>query len=175
VERHNLYVLLAPGVEQPQSVEPPPLNVQRCYMDIEDDHEARAREEAGKSPAAAGQSKKRAGSSQADKAPEDSTRKRCRMVRDWSEDEEDEDTSAYMLNPRKRRSEQTTQGGSTPPAKGPQEGQTPQAGPTPGVRTVEEQARPPPKDGGQGSSAQHTSQGKPRRRAFITIHRSSDL
>jgi hypothetical protein len=125
-------------------VEPPPLNVHRCYMDIENDHEARARAETRKSPVAAGQSKKRARSPQADKALEDSTRKHRRMVRDWSEDEEDEDASAYMLNPRKRRSEQTTQGGSTPPAKGPQDGQTPPAGPTPGVRTAEEQSRPPP-------------------------------
>jgi hypothetical protein len=74
-------------------------------MDVEDDHEAKAQAEAEKSPVAAGQSKKRAGSPQADKAPEDSTRKRHRMVRDWSEDEEDEDASAYMLNPRKRRNE----------------------------------------------------------------------
>jgi hypothetical protein len=99
VERHNLYVSLVPGVEQPQSVEPPPLNVQRCYMDVEDDHEAEAREEVGKSPAAIGQSKKRAGSSQVDKALEDSTRKYRHMVRDWLEDEEDEDTSPYILNP----------------------------------------------------------------------------
>jgi hypothetical protein len=42
VERHNLYVSLAPGVEHPQSVEHLPLNVQWCYVDIEDDHEARA-------------------------------------------------------------------------------------------------------------------------------------
>jgi hypothetical protein len=67
------------------------------------------------------------------------------------------------------------QGESTPPAKGLQEGQKPLAGPTPDVRTAEEQARLPPQDGGQGSSAQHISQGKPRRRAFTTIHRSSDL
>jgi hypothetical protein len=80
MERHNLYVSLAPRVEQPQSVEPPPLNVQRCYMDIEDDHETGARPEAGKSPVGAGQLKKRAGSSQADKAQEDSTKKRRRMV-----------------------------------------------------------------------------------------------
>jgi hypothetical protein len=91
-------------------------------MDVEDDHKAGARADVGKRPVAAGQSKKRAGSPQANKAPEDSTRKHRRMVRDWSEDEEDEDASAYMLNPRKRRSEQTTQGGLTPPAKGPQEG-----------------------------------------------------
>jgi hypothetical protein len=30
------------------------------------------------------------------------------MVRDWSEDEAEEDASAYMLNPWKKRSEQTT-------------------------------------------------------------------
>jgi hypothetical protein len=44
------------------------------------------------------------------------------MVQDWSEDEEDENVSAYMLNPQKKRSEQTMQGGSTPPVKGLQEG-----------------------------------------------------
>jgi hypothetical protein len=83
--------------------------------------------------------------------------------------------SAYMLHPQKKRSEQTTQGESTPPAKGLQEGQTPLAGPTPIMKTVEKETRPPPQDGGQGSSAQQTSQGQPRRCAFTTIHRSSDL
>jgi hypothetical protein len=29
------------------------------------------------------------------------------MVRDWSEDEEDEEASAYMINPWKKRREQT--------------------------------------------------------------------
>jgi hypothetical protein len=53
VERHNLYVSLAPGVEQPQSVEPPPLNVHRCYMDVEDDHEAWAQADAEKRPVTA--------------------------------------------------------------------------------------------------------------------------
>jgi hypothetical protein len=115
VERHNLYVSLAPRVEHP-------LNVQRCYVHIKDDHESRARAVARKSLVAADQSKKRARSSRANESPEDSTRKHRRMVRDWSEDEAEEDTSAYMLNPRKKRSEQTMQGGSTPPAKGPQEG-----------------------------------------------------
>jgi hypothetical protein len=116
MERHNLFVSLAPGVEHPQSVEPPPRNVQRCYKD---DHKSRARAGAGKSPSAPDQSKKRAGSSRTHESPEDSTRKHRRMVRDWSEDEAEEDASAYMLNPRKKRSEQTMQGGSTPPAKGP--------------------------------------------------------
>jgi hypothetical protein len=51
-------------------------------MDVEDDHEARAKVDAEKRPVAAGQSKKRAESPQADKALEDSTRKRHRMVRD---------------------------------------------------------------------------------------------
>jgi hypothetical protein len=107
VERHNLYMSLAPGVEHPHSVEPPPLNTRWCYVDIEDDHESRARAVSGKSLITADQSKKRAGSSWANESPEDSTRKHRRMVRDWSEDEEDEDTSTYMLNPQKKRSEQT--------------------------------------------------------------------
>jgi hypothetical protein len=56
-----------------------------------------------------------------------------------------------------------------------QEGQTLPVGPTHSIVTAEEQARPPPQDGGQGSSTQHVGQGQPRRRAFTTIHRSSDL
>jgi hypothetical protein len=76
-----------------------------------------------------------------------------RVLHDWSEDEAEEDASAYMLNPQKRRSEQTTQGGSTPPAKGPQEGQTPPTGPTPTLKTTEKENRPSPQDRGQGSSS----------------------
>jgi hypothetical protein len=144
VERHNLFVSLAPGVEHPQSVEPPPRNVERCYEHIEDDHDSRARGGTGKSPVAIDQSKKRAGSSQTNKSPKDSTRKRRRTMQDWSEDEAEEDASAYMLNPWKKRSEQRTQGESTSPAKGPQEGQTPPAGPTPNVKTTEKETRPPP-------------------------------
>jgi hypothetical protein len=91
-------------------------------VDVEDDHESGAWAVSGKSPIVADQSKKRARSSQANESLEDSTRKRHRMVQDWSEDEEDENASAYMLNPWKKRSEQTMQGGSPPPVKGPQEG-----------------------------------------------------
>jgi hypothetical protein len=60
VERHILFVSLVPRVEHPQSVEPPPLNVQRCYVHVEDDHEFRAWAVAEKSPVATDQSKKRA-------------------------------------------------------------------------------------------------------------------
>jgi hypothetical protein len=63
VERHNMYVSLALGVKHPQGVEPPPLNTQRCYMNVEDDHEFEAQAVAGKSPIAANQLKKRVGSS----------------------------------------------------------------------------------------------------------------
>jgi hypothetical protein len=72
------------------------------------------------------------------------TRKHHRIVRDWLEDKAEEDMSAYKLNPRKKRSEQTTQGESTPPAKGPQEGQMPPAGPMPSMKTMEKETRPPP-------------------------------
>jgi hypothetical protein len=106
MERHNLFVSLAPEVEHPQSVEPPPHNVQRCYVDVKDDHESGARAGAGKSSSAPDQLKKRAKSSRAHESPEDLTRKCRRMVRDWLEDEAEEDTSAYMLNPRNKRSEQ---------------------------------------------------------------------
>jgi hypothetical protein len=60
-----MYMSLVPRVEHPQSVEPPPLNARRCYVDIEDDHESGARAMARKSPIAVDQSKKRAGSSRA--------------------------------------------------------------------------------------------------------------
>jgi hypothetical protein len=92
--------------------------MQRCYVHVEDDHESGARVVARKSPIAAEQSKKRAGSSRANESPKDSTRKHRHMVRDWSKDKAEEDVSAYMLNPQKKRSEQTIQGGLTPPAKG---------------------------------------------------------
>jgi hypothetical protein len=108
MERHNLFVSLALEVEHPQSMEPPPRNVQWFYEDVEDDHEAKARAGARKSPSAPDQSKKRAESSRAQESLEDSTRKCHRMVRDWLEDQAEEDTSTYMLNPQKRRSEQTT-------------------------------------------------------------------
>jgi hypothetical protein len=49
-------------------------------MDVEDDHDAGAQADAGKRPVAAGQSKKKVRSPQANKPPEDSTRKRRRMV-----------------------------------------------------------------------------------------------
>jgi hypothetical protein len=63
VERHNLFVSLVLGVEHPQSVEPPPRNVQQCYVHVEDDHDSWARAGTGKSPVATDQSKKRARSS----------------------------------------------------------------------------------------------------------------
>jgi hypothetical protein len=37
-----MFVSLVPGVEHPQSVEPPPQNVERCYVHIEDDHDSGA-------------------------------------------------------------------------------------------------------------------------------------
>jgi hypothetical protein len=122
--------------------------MQRCYEHVDD-------EEGGTSTAnpETEQLKKKAESSRAQEGPEEPPSKRRRTMQDWSEDEAEEDMSAYMLNPRKKRSEQTRQEGSTPPVKGPQEGQTPPVGPAPSVRTAEEQARPPPQDGGQGSSA----------------------
>jgi hypothetical protein len=61
IERHNLFVSLAPGVEHPQSMEPRPQNVQRCY--VEEDHDFGARAGIGKSPVTTDQSKKRVGGS----------------------------------------------------------------------------------------------------------------
>jgi hypothetical protein len=63
MERHNLFVSLAPGVEHPQSMEPPPRNVQQCYVLVEDDHDSGAQAGTGKSLVTTDQSKKRVGSS----------------------------------------------------------------------------------------------------------------
>jgi hypothetical protein len=63
VERHNMFVSLAPGVEHPQSMELPPRNMERWYMLIEDDHDSGAWGRTRKSPVATDQSKKRVGSS----------------------------------------------------------------------------------------------------------------
>jgi hypothetical protein len=176
MERHTLFVSLAPRVEHPQSVEPPPENVQRCYTHNEDNHDSGARADTGKGPATTDQSKKRTGSSPTGESPEGLTRKRRRIIIDWSEEEvAEEDARADMLNPRRKRSEHTMQEETTPAAKGSQEGQTPPVGLTPSARTSEEENRPPPQDGGQGSSTQHQNQGQPWRHAFTTIHRSSDL
>jgi hypothetical protein len=101
VETHTLFVSLAPRVEHPQSVEPPPQNVQRCYVHSEDDHDSGAQVGTGKGPASANQLKKRVGSSSTSESPEGSTRKRRQTIIDWSEEEmAKEDASAYMLNPR---------------------------------------------------------------------------
>jgi hypothetical protein len=81
--------------------------MQWCYVHIEDDHVSRAQTVAGKCLVTIDQSKKRVRSFQANESPEDSTRKHRRMVRDWSEDKAEEDASAFLLNPWKKRSDQT--------------------------------------------------------------------
>jgi hypothetical protein len=80
-------------------MEPPPQNVQRCYVHVDDGHDSGARAGTGKSLVATDQSKKRAGSSQTNESPKDLIRKRRRTMRDWSGDEAEEDASAYMFNP----------------------------------------------------------------------------
>jgi hypothetical protein len=110
MERHTLYVSLAPGVEHPESVEPSPLNVQWCYEHDDD-------EELGTSSANLDAER-----SQADESPERPPSKRRQVVQDWSEDEMEEDVSACMLNPQKKRSEQARAGGSVVPVQRPQEG-----------------------------------------------------
>jgi hypothetical protein len=81
--------------------------MERCYVHIEDDRDSEAWARTGKSPITLEQSKKRARSSQTNESPEGSTRKRRRTIIDWSEEETtEEDASAYLLNPRQKRSEQ---------------------------------------------------------------------
>jgi hypothetical protein len=77
-------------------------------MHSEDDHDSGARAGTGKGPVIPDQSKKRAESSPATESLEGSTRKRRRTIIDWSEEETvEEDARTDMLNPRRKRSEQT--------------------------------------------------------------------
>jgi hypothetical protein len=39
VERHLLFVSLAPKMDHPSSVEPPPWNMQQCYAHVDDNEE----------------------------------------------------------------------------------------------------------------------------------------
>jgi hypothetical protein len=84
-----MYVSLAPEMDHPRSVEPPPWNMQQCYTHIDDNEEGdgapsigidtRSRT-AGKHPVALEHSKKRPGSSQTMGVLENPTSKHRRMI-----------------------------------------------------------------------------------------------
>jgi hypothetical protein len=55
---------------------------------------------AKKQPVASDHSKKRLGSLEATGAPENLTNKRRRIIQDWSDEDEEENSTADLLNPR---------------------------------------------------------------------------
>jgi hypothetical protein len=55
---------------------------------------------AEKQPVAPDHSKKRPGSSEATGVPENPTNKRRRIIQDWSDEDEEENLTADLLNPR---------------------------------------------------------------------------
>jgi hypothetical protein len=124
---------------------------------------------AEKHPVAPDHSKKRPRSSEATGAPENPTSKHRRIIQDWSDEEEEENLTADMLNPCQRKDVErmVLEGQSRPVA-------TPARG-MPTTSTAATSHVPPPSDGGQGSSGQQESQGRLRRRAFSAAHRQVDM
>jgi hypothetical protein len=173
-----LYVSLAPGMDHPRNVEPPPWNVQQCYAHIDDNKggegapstrtDTRSKM-AEKQPVASDHSKKRPGSSEATGAPVNSTSKRRRIIQDWSDEDDEENPIVDLLNPRQRKGvEQTVHEGPSRPA----------ASPSQGMSTVPSAATShvsSPSEGGQSSSGQQGSRGRPRWRAFSAAHRQADM
>jgi hypothetical protein len=88
VERHLLYVSLAPGMDHSRSMEPPPWNVQQCYAHVnveEGDGAPSAGIDIGsrraeKHPVTPEHSNKRPGSLETTGMPENPTSKRRWMI-----------------------------------------------------------------------------------------------
>jgi hypothetical protein len=151
VERHALYVSLAPRMDHPRSMEPPPRNVQQCYAHVDDNEGAEGAPSTGtdtrsriteKHPVALEHSKKRLRSSETTGMPENLTSKRRRIIQDWSDEDEENDPTTDLLNPRRRKDvERTVQEGPLRPAAAPARG-------TPTASAVATSHVPPPSDGG---------------------------
>jgi hypothetical protein len=176
VERHALYLSLALGMDHLRGMEPPPRNVQRCYAHVnveKGDGVPSTRTNTSskrmeKHPAALEHSKKRTGSLETTEVLENLTSKRRRIIQDWSVEDEENDLTTNLLNPRRRKDvEQMVLEGPSRPA-------APAWG-TPTASTAATSHGLPPSDGGHGSSGQQGSQGRPCRRAFSTAHRQADM
>jgi hypothetical protein len=92
-------------------VEPPPQNVQQCYahIDVEEgDGAPRATIDNGSRRVemhlvAPENSKKRPGSSETMRMPENPTSKRRRMIQSWLDEDEEENPAADLLTPHQRK------------------------------------------------------------------------
>jgi hypothetical protein len=99
-------------MDHPRSVEPPPRNVQQCYAHADNNEggegtlstrtDTRSRM-AEKQPVASEHSRKRSGSSEAMGVPENLTSKHRRIIQDWSDENEEENSTADLLNPHQRK------------------------------------------------------------------------
>jgi hypothetical protein len=124
---------------------------------------------AEKQPVALDHSKKRPRSSEAMGVPENLTSKRRQIIQDWSDEDEEENPNANLLNPRQRKGiEQIVQEGPSRPVVSPSRG-------TPTAPAAATSHVPPPSEGGQSSSSQQGSRGRPCRRAFLAAHRQADM
>jgi hypothetical protein len=159
VERHLLYVSLAPGMDHPRSVEPLPRNVQQCYAHVNVEEEDGApsagtdidSRRAEKHPVTPEHSNKRSGSLETTGMPENPTSKRRRMIQSWSDKDEEENPATNLLTPRQRKGvEQTSQEGPSKPAAAPSLGMLT-------VSTATTSPVPPPSEGGQSSLGQQGS------------------
>jgi hypothetical protein len=137
-----------------RSGEPPPRNMQRCYAHVNVEKGDRApstgtstsSKRTEKHPAAPEHLKKRPGSSETTEVPKNPTSKRRRIIQNWSDEEEEENLTADLLNPRRKKDvEQTVQEGPSRPTVAPARG-------TPIASTAATSHVPPRSDGGQGSS-----------------------
>jgi hypothetical protein len=99
-------------MDHPRSMEPPLWNVQQCYAHVDDNMGEEGAPSTGtdtrsrgaeKHPVTPDHSKKRPRSSEATGAPENLTSKHRRIIQDWSDEEEEENLTADMLNPCQRK------------------------------------------------------------------------
>lgn len=122
VERHLLFVSLPPGADHPQSMEPPPRNVQRCYAHVSDDDDdagalgasktalTSRKKRISKGPEGPEQPKKRARPANPTRDSENPTSKHHQMVRDWSDDEAEDLTANLQTASRRQRREEQAGG-----------------------------------------------------------------
>jgi hypothetical protein len=165
-------------MDHPRSVEPPPQNMQRCYAHVDDNEEGEGTPSTGtdtrsmmaeKQPVAPKHSKKRPRSSEATGVAENPTNKRRRIIQDWLDEDEEENPIADLLDPRWRKGvEWTVQEGPSRPVAAPARG-------TLTASTAATSHVPPPSEGGQGSSGQQGSRGRPRQRIFSAAHHQADM
>jgi hypothetical protein len=114
-------------------------------------------------------SKKRPGSSETMGVPENPTSKHRWMIQSWSDEDEEENPTSNLCIPRQRKGvEQTIQEGPLKP------GATPSLG-MPMASTAAASHVPPPSEGGQSSSGQQGSRGRPCWRTFSAAHHQADM